>query len=284
MSALLGRRGAALAMLFAMTTGCSWFRGGPEPVSKLADRMRSQPVPLEQLRAAAATGPQRNVLWLREAYLAELPLGATAEQVKRRWGEPTRFRQTPLGTWWEYDETYPKPGPTPEPAASGAPPDEKGEPHVARVGMNLRLLFVDAVAPPPPPGPEAPLPAASAGAGPAASGLPAILAQASADPVPTTEPSAPAAVPTPLPTPTPRPQVLAHIQAWAPARFQTRSLVRVLDPVVRIERKYGKAPKVLPWGGQGGEVWLYPAANVAFVVTPMWAEQPRYVAATLVGF
>ncbi len=274
-----GRRVAALGILVAVTAGCSWFRGGPEPAAKLADRMRKDPVSLEKLRAAAAGAPQRNVLWLRETYLAELALGASGDQVKRRWGEPTRVRQTPQGTWWEYDEAYPKPGATPEPAASGAPPDEKQEPNVARVGMNLRLLFVDPPAPPPPPAPEPPLPSVGPSADPAGSGFP--VAQASTEPAPAVEPSF---EPTPVPTPTPKPKLLSHIQAWAPARFQTKSLVRVLDPAVRIERKYGKAPKVLPWGGQGGEVWLYPAANVAFVVTPMWDEQPRYVAATLVGF
>ena len=289
--ATLGRL-AALGILVGTTLGCSWFRGAPEAPARIADRMRQDPVAYEQLRAAAARAPQRNVLWLREAYLAELALGTPADAVRRRWGEPTRTRQAAGGTWWEYEEVYPKAGWSPEPVASGAPPDERSEPTAGRVGMNLRLLFVD----PPSPPPAAPTAPAEATAPPAAATAPpATPAPAGAgtriELVPS--PEAPAEQPAPegaapvviAPTPTPAPQkLLAHIQAWAPARFQTRSLVRVLDQASRVERKYGKAPQILPWGREGGEVWLYPAANVGFVVTPAWEEQPRYVAGTLVGF
>ena len=290
--AKLGRL-AAIGILVGSSVGCSWFRGAPEAPARIADRMRLDPVPYEQLRASAAKAPQRNVLWLRETYLAELALGATTEAVRRRWGEPTRVRQAAAGTWWEYEETYPRPGWSPAPVASGAPPDERREPMAGRVGMNLRLLFVA------PAGPTAlpatPAPAAAALPAPAAAAIPAPTpdvggtqielvpapeAGASAEPD-DAAPAAPVVAPTPTPAPT---KVLAHIQAWAPARFQTRSLVRVLDAASRVERKYGQAPQVLPWGREGGEVWLYPAANVGYVMTPAWEEQPRHVAGTLVGF
>lgn len=79
--------------------------------------------------------------------------------------------------------------------------------------------------------------------------------------------------------------VLAHIQAWAPSRLETASLIRVLDPAVRLERKYGAPAKKLPWGGRGAEVWLYPAANVGYVVSrPLESGQEnRVVAGILVG-
>jgi hypothetical protein len=87
--------------------------------------------------------------------------------------------------------------------------------------------------------------------------------------------------------------LLTQIQAWAPGDQETRSMVRLLDPVSRIERKYGPAPQKLKVGWTGGEVWIYPAANVAFVVSPLQAvEEPegmpagpktRLVAGTIVG-
>lgn len=248
----------ALALATATLAGCSLFQRTPEEPARIADRLRLAPVPYEQLQAAAARGPARNVLWLRETYMAELQLGATPKQVRQHWGEPTRVKTTAAGTWWEFDEVYPKPGATPEPIPSGQAPDERSEPNVTRVGMNLRLLFV--------------------GAPPTA-----------ATPPPSEAPVAPSAEPGATPTPRPAASALpgltlAHIQAWAPARFQTRTLVRVLDLASRVERKYGRAPRILPWGRDGAEAWIYPAANVAFVVTPGYEEQPRYVAGTLVGF
>lgn len=278
-------RVAALSLLVATTLGCSWFRGAPDAPAKIADRMRQDPVPYDRLVAEAGKGPKRNVLWLREATLAELALGATTDAVRRRWGEPTRTRQTAAGTWWIYEEVYPKPGFSPEPEPSDLPPDERREPVAARVGMNLTLLFVDPPKPAATPMP-APTPAPVAPATPAPSVPPSDATAIEIVPppeagTPAEAPTAPPAPPTPTPPP---PKVLAHIQAWSPARFQTRSLVRVLDLASRVERKYGKAPQVLPWGREGGEVWLYPAANVGFVVTPAWEEQPRHVAASLVGF
>ncbi len=285
--ATLGRL-AAIGILVGLTVGCSWFRGAPEAPARIAERMRRDPVPYERLKSASDHAARRNVLWLRENYLAELALGATTETVRRRWGEPTHVRQSAAGTWWDYEETYPRPGFSPEPAPSDAPPDERREPTAARVGMNLRLLFVDPPSPSPfpvapvaiqsPAAPATPAPTAAAG-GTAIEIVPAPEAMATSDAV--QAPTAPPAPPPPTPVP---PKVLVHIQAWSPARFQTRSLVRVLDPAGRVERKYGKAPQVLPWGREGGEVWLYPAANVGFVMTPAWEAQPRHVAATLVGF
>jgi hypothetical protein len=80
---------------------------------------------------------------------------------------------------------------------------------------------------------------------------------------------------------------LTHIQTWAPSRFETSSLVRVLDPAIRLTRKYGAPVKTLDWGRQGAQVWLYPAANVGYVVTrPLETgknDQNRVVAGILVG-
>lgn len=279
-------RVAALSLLVATTLGCSWFRGAPDAPARIADRMRHDPVSYERLVAEAGKGPRRNVLWLRETHLAELALGAPTDAVRRRWGEPTRTRQTAAGTWWIYEEVYPKPGFSPEPEPSDLPPDERREPVAARVGMNLTLLFVDPPKAAATPAPAPPLVASAMPATPAPSPPPSDATPIELVPPPEAAASVDAAPEAPVvaPTPTPPPlKVLAHIQAWSPARFQTRSLVRVLDLASRVERKYGKAPQVLPWGREGGEVWLYPAANVGFVVTPAWEEQPRHVAATLVG-
>jgi hypothetical protein len=89
----------------------------------------------------------------------------------------------------------------------------------------------------------------------------------------------------------PRPpvQALVQIQAWAPGDEETRSMVRLLDPIARVERKYGDPPRKLSIGWSGAEVWIYPAANVAFVVTaPQPQDEPelppvRVVAGTIVG-
>lgn len=89
----------------------------------------------------------------------------------------------------------------------------------------------------------------------------------------------------------PRPpvQTLVQIQAWAPGDEETRSMVRLLDPIARVERKYGAPAHKLSIGWGGAEVWLYPAANVAFVVTaPQPQDEPelpavRVVAGTIVG-
>lgn len=76
--------------------------------------------------------------------------------------------------------------------------------------------------------------------------------------------------------------LLTHIQAWAPGRQETRSMVRLLDVASRIERKYGAPVKVVDWR-QGSQVWVYPAANVAYLMTPAQAPEQRQVAATFVG-
>ena len=89
------------------------------------------------------------------------------------------------------------------------------------------------------------------------------------------------------------PKLLSQIQAWAPGRQETRSLVRLLDPVARVESKYGAPARKLAVGKTGGELWLYPAADVGFVVSPPEpvsaevdgpATAPgRVISATIVG-
>lgn len=74
---------------------------------------------------------------------------------------------------------------------------------------------------------------------------------------------------------------LRQIRAWAPGDAETRTLVRLLDDAARVRRKYGAAPVTLRWGD--GEGWLYPAANVAFVVTPADATGDRVVDGLIVG-
>lgn len=78
------------------------------------------------------------------------------------------------------------------------------------------------------------------------------------------------------------PAALAQIQAWAPSRLETLTMVRPLDPASRLERKYGAPFRKLPWKG-GAEAWLYPASNVAYVVTAPDGEERRHVAAVIVG-
>lgn len=80
-----------------------------------------------------------------------------------------------------------------------------------------------------------------------------------------------------------QPLALAQIQAWAPSAHQTSTLVRVMDPAVRVTRKYGAPATTVKVGGNGGEAWVYPAANVAFVVTPPDDKDRRTVGAIIVG-
>jgi hypothetical protein len=87
----------------------------------------------------------------------------------------------------------------------------------------------------------------------------------------------------------PQQEALVQIQAWAPGDQETTTMVRLLDPVARVERKYGPPVRKLGVGWGGAEVWLYPAANVAFVITaPEPQDEPdqppqRVVAGTIVG-
>lgn len=78
---------------------------------------------------------------------------------------------------------------------------------------------------------------------------------------------------------------LIHIQAWAPSEAETVSMIRVLDPAVRLTRKYGAPAAKVAWGGRGAEAWLYPAANVGYVVSrPLeTGSENRVVAGILVG-
>lgn len=76
-------------------------------------------------------------------------------------------------------------------------------------------------------------------------------------------------------------QELAQVRAWAPSLLETRTMIRPLDPASRLARKYGGSGTVLPWGR--GEAWLYPSANVGYVLTPAVGEEPRLVAGVIVG-
>ncbi|MEB3285602.1 MAG: hypothetical protein VKN33_09980 [Candidatus Sericytochromatia bacterium] len=80
---------------------------------------------------------------------------------------------------------------------------------------------------------------------------------------------------------TPNAQEVAQVQVWWPTRHMTRTMVRALDPAARVLRKYGTPPHQLPWGG--GQAWIYPAANVAFVVTNHNPPQDAVVAGIIVG-
>jgi hypothetical protein len=105
------------------------------------------------------------------------------------------------------------------------------------------------------------------------------------------QPRAQAADPAATDAATPRQpvQTLVQIQAWAPGAQETRSMIRLLDPLARVARKYGEPARKLGVGWGGAEVWLYPAANVAFVITaPQPQDAPelppqRVVAGTIVG-
>jgi hypothetical protein len=169
----------------------------PESPGEAAADLRKQSLPYADLHAAVGDKPVENPLVVRESGLAELKLGAAQEAAKARYGEPTRTKEAPGGTWWEYEGSDPK--------------------------CNLRLLFA---------------------------GDPAKLVQ---------------------------------IQAWAPAPHETTTLVRALDPATRVTRKYGAPAKKLAVGGNGAEAWIYPAANVAFVVTPPDEKERRSVGAIIVG-
>lgn len=76
---------------------------------------------------------------------------------------------------------------------------------------------------------------------------------------------------------------LAQVQAWPPSAHETRTLVRVLDPATRVTRKYGQPTKTLKLGAAGAEVWVYPAANAAFVVMAPDEKARRSVGAVIVG-
>jgi hypothetical protein len=76
---------------------------------------------------------------------------------------------------------------------------------------------------------------------------------------------------------------LAQVQAWPPSAHETRTLVRVLDPVTRVTRKYGQPAKTLKLDATGAEVWVYPAANAAFVVMAPDEKARRSVGAVIVG-
>lgn len=77
------------------------------------------------------------------------------------------------------------------------------------------------------------------------------------------------------------PATLVQVQAWAPTRYETETLLRPLDPATRLERKYGVAPERLAHAG--GEVWLYPAADAAFVVSAPSETGERAIMAVFVG-
>lgn len=77
------------------------------------------------------------------------------------------------------------------------------------------------------------------------------------------------------------PPTVSQIRAWAPSQLETRTMVRPLDPAERLTRKYGAPDATLPWGA--GEAWLFPAANVAYVLTPAGDEGHRLVAGVIVG-
>lgn len=95
------------------------------------------------------------------------------------------------------------------------------------------------------------------------------------------------------PAPETATQAVAQIRAWAPGDAETRSMVRLYDPAARVERKYPKPADKLWVGLTGGEVWVYPAANVAFVMSPPLPTDDedgaakcapsRFVAGTIVG-
>jgi hypothetical protein len=212
------------AVLATLTLpGCAaLFVGKPEAPDVLAERLRREPVSFGSLREALQAGPS---LRLREAGLAEVALGATAERVRVRFGAPRKATSTPDGLWWDFEELAPLPVERRQPATD-APPDEQLEPDAWRNTAHLRVLLEQR---------------------PDGEGAARVI----------------------------------HLQAWAPARFTTRSLVRPLDPAARVLRKYGPPVRTRAWGA--GEVWTYPDADVAFVVTPDHPEQPRVVAGILVG-
>jgi hypothetical protein len=80
-----------------------------------------------------------------------------------------------------------------------------------------------------------------------------------------------------------KPAKLVQVQAWPGSTAETITLVRVLDPAVRLTRKYGAPTSTLKLGDTGAEVWVYPAADAAFVVTPPDEKDRRSVGAIVVG-
>jgi hypothetical protein len=74
---------------------------------------------------------------------------------------------------------------------------------------------------------------------------------------------------------------LAQIQAWSPSQAETSTLVRPLDQAVRVLRKYGKPFRQVAWGDSSA--WIYPAADLAFVLTPEAKDGNRSVAGIIVG-
>lgn len=223
------RRLALAAAL--LLTGCP--KAEPPTPGEVAANLRGSAPSYGALHAAAA-GAAEDVLKVKEAGLAELPLGCSPARVKARYSDPNRRTKAAEGEWWEYDEVLK--------TAAQQDPRGDGRPRHDEIGT-LRLLFVPV--PPDPKDPDAPT------------------------------------------------QALSQIQAWAPGSQETRSLVRLLDPVARVTRKYGEPPRKLWMGLSGGEVWVYPASNVAFVISPPQAadvpegapaEAPsREVVATIVG-
>lgn len=74
---------------------------------------------------------------------------------------------------------------------------------------------------------------------------------------------------------------VTQIQAWWPSRHLTRTLIRPFDPAARVLRKYGPPEQLVPWGL--GQAWVYPTANVAFIVTRDVPPEERVVAGIVVG-
>jgi hypothetical protein len=228
----------------------------PGEVSK---QLRAHVPSIEALHAAAASGPVKDFLRLRENGLADLEIGESTSRVKERYGDANRIFNASGGVWWEYDQIL-RVASDQEPGPDGkAPKDITG---------TLRLFFSNLRAS----APVVPMAHLESGA----------LMRDLKTTLPANAKVEQAVSP-----------VLTQIQAWAPGAQETRSMVRLLDPVSRIERKYGPAPKTLKLGWTGGEVWLYPAANVAFVLSPPQATEEtaglpaapktRFVSGTIVG-
>lgn len=294
----LSLRGA-LVLATGMLTGCFWLSAQPPTPADVADRVRQRPVPYAAL-LAAARDPGPGYLILRETGLADLVLGTTLPQVKARYGAPARSRETSEGLWWEYDDTLPNPAaesPAEDSTAANGvlAPDgtpEEGANTTPRRGTHLRLLFARVSA--------TPRPSASPRLEPkgaAVKPVAPVVESESLEPGGTeiilpSQVARPAVVPSVQPLPLsspPGPKVappdarLVHIEAWAPSRHLTRSLIRPLDSVGRVSRKYGPAEQMVPWGEGGVTAWLYPAADVGFVVSPSREDSPGSVLAVLVG-
>jgi hypothetical protein len=78
-----------------------------------------------------------------------------------------------------------------------------------------------------------------------------------------------------------KPGQVEQIQVWAPSREQSARIIRPLDPAIRITAKYGVPPIKKPWGNV--EAWVYPEANLAFVMLDAQSEDPAVVAGIVVG-